>query len=379
MFTPEDIQKAIEPIANIYRALEDEIFLKVARRLKNKSPEYWENADRDLVLQWQAEKMAQLRMLNNEVLKELSKVTGMAKKEIKRIIEEVGLQTVLDVDEELSKHSKTLPVPNDLDFVLATYTRQVFRELDNYVNQTLITTNFGEGTVSKMYRNIIEETTGKVLGGVQSVNQAVLETVIRWADKGLDSGFVDRAGRTWSVERYAETVIRSTVNRTYNELRISRMNDYDIHTVLISSLSDPREVCSKIQGKVATTLKPDQNNTKYPSIYEYGYGEPWGLRGVNCRHMFFPFIEGVNINNQPQYSEETMKRNRELRQRQRYYERQIRKAKRSLTLAEELGDKKAVERYKRLVRDRQTRIREFTREHGLKRFYDRERLILVNK
>lgn len=95
--------------------------------------------------------------------------------------------------------------------------------------------------------------------------------------------------------------------------------------------------------------------------------------------MFFPFIEGVNINNQPQYSEETMKRNRELRQRQRYYERQIRKAKRSLMLAKELGDKKAVEKYKRLVEDRQARIREFTREHGLKRFYDRERLIIVNK
>ena len=123
-------------------------------------------------------------------------------------------------------------------------------------------------------------------------------------------------------------------------------------------------------------LKPiAENDTKYPSVYEFGYGEPWGLRGVNCRHMFFPFIEGINENNQIQYSEEEMTKNRELRQKQRYYERQIRKAKRSLNIAQATGDEVSILRYKKLVRDRQARMRKFISDTGRTREYSRERVI----
>src|SRR5690606_22561649 len=114
------------------------------------------------------------------------------------------------------------------------YVRQTFRELDNFVNQTLITTNYGEGTVTRMYRRIVEETTGKVLAGLKTTNQAIAETVIEWSRKGIDTAFVDRGGNVWTLERYAETVIRSTVNRTYNELRMSRMEEYGIDLVLVS-------------------------------------------------------------------------------------------------------------------------------------------------
>src|SRR5690606_31814723 len=115
-------------------------------------------------------------------------------------------------------------------------------ELDNFVNQTLITTNMGEGTVARMYRKIVEETTGRVLAGTITINQAVAETTIRWANKGIETGFVDRGGRVWTLENYAQTVIRSTVNRTYNELRMSRMQEYGVDLVLVSSLPDASEI-----------------------------------------------------------------------------------------------------------------------------------------
>src|SRR5690606_22475551 len=141
-------------------------------------------------------------------------------------------------------------------------------------------------------------------------------------------------------------------------------------------LPDPREICSEIQGKVASIKEPSENTSKYPSIYEFGYGTPGGLRGINCRHMFFPFVEGVNENNQPQYSEEEMTKNRELRQRQRYLERQIRQAKRELKLAEIVGDEETILAKKRLVRRRQARMREFINETGRTRQYERERVIV---
>jgi len=369
--TPHQLDLFTAPVADIYYALENEIFQMVAKRLKTK-PEH----GKDYVLQWQIEKMQQLRMLNQETIRALSRATGIAEKEIIKAIEEVGHLTVKSVDDELKYIFEPKPIPNHIDTILEQYVQQAFRELNNFVNQTLITTNYGEGTVARMYRKIVEETTGRVLAGTITVNEAIAETVIRWAEKGIETGFVDRGGHIWSLERYAETVIRNTVNRTYNELRMSRMQDYGVDLVLVSSLPDPREACSKIQGKVATIKRPEENDTRYPSIYEFGYGEPWGLRGVNCRHMFYPFVEGLMENNQPQYSVEEMEKNRKLSQKQRYYERQVRRAKRSLMLAEEIGHEETIQRYRRLVRERQAKLREFVKENNLVRRYDKERVIV---
>lgn len=368
--TPRQLDIFIEPVTDIYRALEDEIFTMVAKRLKTNTAN-----GKDYVLEWQVDKMQQVRMLNNETIKALSKATGMSENTIRNAIEDVGLGTVKSVDDELKNVFKPLPMPSHIDRILESYVRQTFRELDNFVNQTLITTNFGEGTVTRMYRKIVEETTGRVLAGTTTTNKAIAETVIKWANKGIETAFVDRGGNIWSLERYADTVVRSTVNRTYNDLRMSRMQEYGVDLVLVSSLSDAREICSQIQGNVASMSDPS-SNPKYPSIYDFGYGTPGGIRGINCRHMFYPFVDGLNENNQPQYSEESVSNRYHLTQQQRHYERQVRKAKRSLNLAKEIGDEDTIMKYQKLVRARQAKVREFVAEHDLPRRYDKERVIL---
>ena len=369
--TPHQLNMYTQPVVHVYQALEEEIFEMIARRLKT-SKHY----DVDNVLEWQIDKMNQLRLINDETVKALSKATGVAEKEIRKAIYNTGIDTIRSVDYELRDVYTPLPMPTQIDAIMESYVRQTFREFDNYVNQTLIDTNFGRGSVSRMYQRIVEETTGKVLSGLRTTNKAIAETVIEWSRKGIETAFVDRGGNVWHLERYADTVIRSTVNRTYNDMRMSRMEDYDIDLVLVSALPDPREACSLIQGKVASIKPIAENTSKYPSIYEFGYGEPSGLRGISCRHMFFPFVEGVMENNQPQYSQSEMTHNRELRQKQRYYERQIRMAKRELKLAEIVGDEETIQAKKKLVRNRQARIREFIAEHDLTRQYNRERVIV---
>ncbi|MBM4762715.1 phage minor capsid protein [Bacillus sp. B15-48] len=369
--TPHNLDLFTQPVADIYQALENEIFQMVAKRLKTSK-----TADKDYVLQWQVEKMQELRMFNQETVKALSKTTGLAEKEIRKAIEDVGYKTIASVDTELKYAFEPLKMPNQIDAILGSYVQQTFREIDNFVNQTLITTNYGEGTITRMYRKIVEETTGRVLAGTTTINKAVAETVIKWANKGIETAFVDRAGHVWSLERYADTVIRSTVNRTYNELRLSRMDEYGVDLVLVNSYPDARESCSKIQGRVASMKRTAENDSKYPSIYEFGYGEPDGIRGINCRHILYPYVEGLNENNQAQYDSDKAYERGKLVQEQRHYERQIRKAKRSLMLAEEIGDEDTIQKYKKLVRGRQAKIREFIEGHNLPRRYDKERVIV---
>lgn len=367
--TPHQLDLYSSQVSDIYRSLENEVFEMIAKRLKTSA-----DLNKDHVFQWQIDKMNQLRMVNNDTIKALSKTTGLGEKAIRKAIKDTGVATIDSVDHELKDAYKSLPFPSHIARVLEGFVAGAFKEYNNYVNQSLITTTFGEGTVANMYRKVIEETTAKVLAGTKTINQAVTETMVDWSNKGLRTGFVDKGGNVWGLERYAESVIRSTTNNVYNDLRMERMEEYGLDLVLVSSLSDPREACSHIQGKVATLKRPEDNDTKYPSVYDFGYGEPWGLRGINCRHQYFPFVEGINENNQIQFSEQEMSEGRELRNKHRYYERQIRKAKQSLNIAETTGDEVSILRYKKLVRNRQASMRGFINESGRTRQYNRERV-----
>jgi|SRR5699024_4888372 len=99
------------------------------------------------------------------------------------------------------------------------------------------------------------------------------------------------------------------------------------------------------------------------------------MRLINCRHQFVPFIEGVNENNQIQYSEEEMTKNRELRQKKRYYEREVRKAKKELNIAKANGNKEIIDKHRAKLKDKEFNIQDFVNRNNLRRQKDRERVI----
>ena len=132
----------------------------------------------------------------------------------------------------------------------------------------------------------------------------------------------------------------------------------------MSSHLNSREAFAYIQGKVVNIVPTNDPsyNDKYDSIYNHGYGEPAGTLGINCRHKLFPLTPGVNINNMTQYNPKEAIRNGNLRQKQCYYERSIRDAKKRLKVAEELEDEQMIARTKTLIAARQKKLREYIKE-----------------
>ena len=159
----------------------------------------------------------------------------------------------------------------------------------------------------------------------------------------------------------------------------------------MSSHLNSREAFAYIQGKVVNIVPTNDPsyNDKYDSIYNHGYGEPAGTLGINCRHKLFPFTPGVNINNMTQYNPKEAIRNGNLRQKQCYYERSIRDAKKRLKVVEELEDKQMIApRTKTLIAARQKKLREYTKKTNkmygkkydiLTRDYARKQIISKNK
>lgn len=369
MITPHQLDLWSSNMAHLYQSLEGELIRLIAKRL---------NTGHDNILDWQREKLQELHLFNKDAIKVISQITGIAESEVTRMFESSGEKIVRDIDKQMPYDP--LPLPNDLDNIMKAYHDQVWSELNNYVNQTLLSTNFGYGTATtQMFNEIINKTTAAFNSGLFTFEEALEKTIREWAQKGIRSTFVDKGGYTWSLERYARTVLKSTLNNTYDKLRKDRMAEYGVHTVIVSSHMGARQACSLIQGHVVDLRESVPSDSEYRSIYDpywkADYGTASGHRGVNCAHLHIPYIPGVNENNQPKFDEKENAKVAELIKRQRALERQIVKLKKNQAVAEALGQSDSVKAWGQKVRAAQSAMRDLVKSNEyLSRNYAREKV-----
>ncbi|MGX6979110.1 phage minor capsid protein [Vagococcus elongatus] len=354
-------------LINRYEAIELEIFKQIANRLKSRGTEG--------INEWYLERMAETRLFDSKLYQELAEVTGMSEELIKKAVEETARQSHKDIDYYLKQALPVTEEMNNLDQIMKAYQDQVFINLNNYVNQTLISTMFGEGPIMKMYENVLNDTMASFASGNITLKQAIEKSILDWASKGIPSAFIDRGGHTWSLERYVDVVMRSTLNRVYNQVRTDRMDEFGVHTVKMSSLYDAAPRCAHCQGQVLDMRPIVLNDSEYPSIYEFGYGEASGTLGINCRHSIFPFIPGVNIDREPTINPEEAIERSKVRDKQREIERRIRKTKKNVIVLKELNSS-SVEKYQLLLRKQQAEMRKLLAgADWLSRNYGREKVI----
>lgn len=367
--TPYQLDLWSSNMAHIYQSLEGELIRLIIKRLNNGS---------DNILDWQREKLQELRLFNRESAKLIAEATGLSEREVKRMFETSGGKIVGDIDKELPYNA--LPMPTNIDNIMRAYYNQVWGDINNYVNQTLLSTNYGYmQATTQMYNDIINKTTAAFNSGLFTFEEALERTIREWAQKGIKSTFIDKGGHTWSLERYTRTVLKSTLGNTYNQLRTERMAEYGVHTVLVTSHMGSRAKCSKIQGHVVDLRSSVPSDNEYKSIYDpywqAEYGTAGGHRGVNCRHLHIPFIPGVNTNNQPKYDAKENEKVAKLTQRQRELERRIVKFKKNKLVSEAMGNQEGAQRWQRDITANQKAIRKLIESNDyLSRNYAREKV-----
>lgn len=158
------------------------------------------------------------------------------------------------------------------------------------------------GDVAQSYQQVLNLATMKVQSGIP-YNQAISEAVKALTDSGLQ--VVDYAtgwhNRVDVACRRAVMTGISQISGKYSE-RIGEEIKCELYEV--SAHRGARDTGlgwqnhKAWQGKVYSKSKGEyigKDGTKYPSIYAVcGLDEVDGLLGVNCRHMYFPFVEGVS-------------------------------------------------------------------------------------
>lgn len=357
-------------VEEIYSYLADAIFQDICRALKRQL-----DAGASLSLaEWQVQALAETGQLNADVLARIAEVTKVAPGAVRQAIYAAGVDTADEVDKAMA-HRDNIPA-NFTTETLNGYVSQAYMNLENLVNQTLI----GQGTAATIYQDIISKVVAEVATGTLTREQAIAKTVNAWLDKGVPSGFTDRGGRTWSIDNYAKTVIKTAVNNTFNEVTKQRLEAYGITTVLVGSHPLARPACAKIQGQVIDIrpLAQVPYNSKYRSVYDpywsADYGLAHGHRGVNCAHPWLPFDPEYHTNNQPQYDPEKAIAEEKIEQGRKRIASQIRKAKQKKMAYEALGDSGKVRYYNNVLNKSRKRMVQYTKDNNLKREYSLERV-----
>lgn len=367
-------------IADYYAELEQQLFYILVDVFKQTRPQLLKaDDDPQNIVKWRLEALSKLGGLTKDVVKLISKNIGIPQQQLIDLIESDGLKVAKGFNKELAT---ALKKPN-IDISLAersiinSYASQMFVGINNYVNQTLLTTNYGSNTVAKTYQKVIDKTVLDVLVGKKKASKALNSIIYQWRDNGMKSALIDKAGHAWSLEGYTRTVINSTTSRVYNDLRVQSMKDFDSVLCVMSSHVAARPACAPIQGKVVCIVPHDDPrcDNNYPNIYDHGYGEPGGTQGVNCGHTLWPYIKGISENHQPQYDPKEAVQKMQVLQKQRYLERGVRASKHKLELAKRLGDTDGIAKYSASVRGYQAKLRQIVKEHDfLARQYSREKI-----
>lgn len=367
--TPTQLDLWSGNMSDLYNSLEGEIIRIIIKRLNNGHSD---------ITQWQVQKMGELRLFNKEVVRLIADLTDVAEPELLQMFQDLGKGVIHDIDTVMPYPTK--PQPENLDMIMRGYHQQVWTEIDNYVNQTLLTTQYGMGSAQRAYQTVLNQTSAMFNTGLYTFEQAVEKSVQDLAQRGIQTVLTDKGGHTWSLERYTRTVLKSTLGNTYDAVRKERMGEYGIHTVLVTSHVGARQACSRIQGKVvdlreSADIPPDSEfRSIYDAYWRAEYGTPGGHRGVNCRHLHIPFIPGVNTNNQPQIDPETNAEVAKAMDKQRRIEREIVKYKKNLIVSEEMGTAARADYWRSMVRKRQGAMREHlaVNDKYLSRNYKRE-------
>lgn len=368
--SPDYLNSLFAPIIEEYEGFEIEAF----EILTNEFASIVEKVGDDPVA-WQIEarkatpKIAQ--RLQGKLDDAQRRARNMADSQVKRASEEVQR----DTDRYFTAQGKDL-MPLSLGVADKRYLADLLGNLNNGVPYLGLARRNVNPALMKYVRQVTQQATATIVGGKKTVSQGVTDVLMKWADRGIPSEFTDAGGRVWDTGTYVRMVTRTATADIYNEERTRRMAEYDCHTVLVSSKPKARPACAPIQGQVVDVRPRGEADSGYPSVYDYGYGTPAGHRGCNCGHQWFPFIDGVNVNNQRYYEPEQAIRNEQIEQQRKALARAIKRTKKRLGVAEKMGNQEEAERLKRLLGRQSQRMNEFVKAHGLRRRYDLEKVEL---
>ena len=368
MLTPEYLEELPEEILKLFYDAEQKILADMARRVS--TYDYWIPA-----AEYQRQKLREAGVLQDDILKSLSGLTGKSEAELKRLMQEAGTKALQSDTAVYEAAGMTVPKIADsapLRAILNAGYKATAQTMRNICKTTA-------HTATMQFENALDLAWLKVQSGAFDTDSAVRAAIKELSERGIQS-IRYPSGRTDSIEVAVRRAIVTGVNQTAGQLQEELADELGCDLVEVSAHAGARPEHAKWQGKIYSR---SGKNPQYPDFKKStGYGTGAGLCGWNCRHTFGPYIEGSS----PVWTEEQLSEldvpkyeyngkkmtEYEASQQQRYNERQIRRWKREEAALKAAGLDSSEASAK--VKEWQGRQQEFLAQTGFKRQHGREQI-----
>lgn len=373
MLKPEYLMQAADPVVEIYSQVELDILADIARRIV-KTGYFTDTA------QWQLRKAKEFGYLQGNVQDILAKATGLSQKEVQKLMTAAGSKS-LAFDDAIYKAAGMSPVAvSQSPALMAMLLQGVDTTMALIGNYTKTTAKVS--TVA--FNSILDRAYIQIISGAFDPTTALKRAIKELATSGIEK-IAYPSGATASIETAVRRAVTTGVNQSVSKLQLLRAEEMGCELVETSSHAGARPSHAEWQGKVFCIKG---HHKRYGDFYrETGYGTGEGLCGWNCYHSFYPYFEGLST---PSFSRDpsrdagrTNGDDYELQQKQRYYERKIREAKKECSTIDAAMNSATNDELKKelygdfqkasvKLKQREARLREFIDETGRTRLRDRE-------
>ena len=382
MKSDKELKELAEPIVEIYNNIEHDLLLKIASFFVSNEEIVVKNS-----LDWYFSKLQEMGTLNKETIKILSNYTNKSEEDIEKTLKEAGYGSIDEDKLELLNNNNLSSITWDKlvssDIINSAINRSY---IDTKEVFKMINTSALEST-KKAYMNALNQARLEITTGIYDYNTAITRAIIKMVDNGITGATYQRKdGSIYSMS--LESVVRrdmiTAIYQSFNtgSEAISKeigAEYYEVSSHLGARLGDGKNPISnhfEWQGKI---YKINGSDDKYENFYEKtGYGDILGLGGVNCRHKFWAFFPGIDEPSQVQYDYMDNKKQVELQNKQRAYERKLRKIRTKKDIFKQINDE---ENYKDQSKKEKELFKEYTEfidKNNLHRDYARERIVKRN-
>ena len=216
-----------------------------------------------------------------------------------------------------------------------------------------------------IYRKTLSADLGNVLLGTMTREQAADRMLRKLAADGL-TAFIDRSGRRWEMRSYVEAATRGALTNAAIAGHTASLTEHGFDLIVVSDVPQECSRCRPCEGRVYSI---GGRSDEYPS---FASARSAGLFHPGCRHSVTAFLPGRTRS----FGDTADPQGDKDRQKLRYYERQVRAAKREeLAALTDEGRRRARAR----VKAYQAKIRHHVATTSAKRQPKREQLHPVER
>ncbi len=338
MLTPEYLKNLPENVIRIMQQLEDDIIADIARRISG-------NLKLTATAEYQIEMLVRMGYDIEEIEKEIAKRMDIATEELEKILFEASELSYENDQRIYRKGGRVLP-SLDENPAMQRFIEVTIEQTKGQFKNFTKTTGFVDGSfkhLGNFYRDTLDYAVFQLGSGAFDYNTVLRQAVKKLGDSGLRTIHYE-SGRVYHIESATRMCIMTAVSQItgYMSLANAKMLGQDLMEITAHAGARPSH--AEWQGQIVSL----SGREGYLSLSDIGYGEPDGFKGVNCRHDWYPFFEGIS---EPAYTKEELENidpppfefegktytAYEASQKQRQIERAIRKTKRELIAYEAAG------------------------------------------